>query len=81
MMQPKMAERIAHSTKKEYAEGIMAFGTDPLRFTFYAIASRTRTVRFDMKRVEGYRNFCNKIWNAANFVNSHLLGHDQADEN
>ena len=77
LMQPKMAERIAQSTKKEYAEGIMAFGTDPLRFTFYAIASRTRTVRFDMKRVEGYRNFCNKIWNAANFVNSHLLGQEE----
>ncbi len=77
LMQPRMAERITKNTKKEYPDGIMAFGTDPLRFTFYAIASRTRTVKFDLKRVEGYRNFCNKIWNAASFVNSHLEGHDQ----
>ena len=76
LMQPRMAERIRKNTQKEYPDGIMAFGTDPLRFTFYSIASQTRTVRFDMKRVEGYRNFCNKIWNAANFVASHLKDHE-----
>ena len=78
MMQPKLAQRIEKATRKEYPDGIAAYGTDPLRFTFYAMASRTRKLRFDMKRVEGYRNFCNKIWNAANFVNTHLEGH-QAD--
>lgn len=78
LMQPRMAERIEKATRKEYPEGIEAYGTDPLRFTFYAIASRTRTVRFDIKRVEGYSNFCNKLWNAANFVGMHI--DDQDDD-
>ncbi|WP_434157879.1 valine--tRNA ligase [Stutzerimonas stutzeri] len=68
MMQPKLAEKIAKQTRAEFPEGIASYGTDALRFTFCSLASTGRDVKFDMGRVEGYRNFCNKIWNAANFV-------------
>lgn len=76
LLNPKLSKKIIHSTLQQFPEGIAPTGTDALRFTFLALASSTRDIKWDMSRLQGYRNFCNKLWNAGRFVLKNTKNHN-----
>ena len=76
MMQPQLKEKIIKQTKKQFPDGIDSYGTDALRYTYYSLASPGRDINFDIGRIKGYRNFCNKIWNAFRFIEMQAANHN-----
>jgi len=80
LMRPDMAASIEADTRRHYGDGIAAYGTDALRFTFCSLATTGRDIRFDLGRIEGYRNYCNKLWNAARFVIYHTENEDRGQD-